>query len=152
MDTVIVHFTMNMSGGRYDDRAWPPAWTDFEVPRWEADGLIKAGMARFVRMGEPDAPPLPAPAAENEKVMSSPAQTAEGPVAPDDSKLQWGAEERAAAEEAAQTPGTDTGETSPPPSASKQDWILYAVRQGADDDTVGNMTKQQLMEQYGARP
>src|SRR5260370_30990013 len=80
MDTMIVQMTLNMSGSRYDDRPWPPAWTDFEVPPWEGDGLIRAGMAKFIRMAAKEAP-LRGPDAETATV-SVPAETAAGPPRP----------------------------------------------------------------------
>ncbi|SRR5260370_27039621 len=139
MDTMIVQMTLNMSGSRYDDRPWPPAWTDFEVPPWEGDGLIRAGMAKFIRMAAKEAP-LRGPDAETATV-SVPAETAAGPLGPQTLRPDWGT--------GAAVPAPPDA---PPPAAPKQAWIDHAVSQGADENTVGMLTKQQLMEQYGGRP
>ena len=39
----------------------------------------------------------------------------------------------------------------PKPAATKQEWINWAVSQGAEWIAATNSTKQQLMEQYGQR-
>lgn len=123
---MIVQMTVNMSGGRHDDRAWPPAWVDFEVPDWEGRDLVRSGIARFVRhSGTPSPPPVqePSPAA----VVSEPARTAHGPVSED--------------------------EPPQPPKAvdPKQVWADYAVSLGEDEEHVATLTKAQLMERYGSR-
>ncbi|MFH8646095.1 hypothetical protein ACH4B4_17175 [Streptomyces tendae] len=63
-------------------------------------------------------------------------------------------------------PAPDTGEDEPPHapssgddgpdltkrparSASKAEWLAYAVAQGADEDEAEDATKDQLIEQYG---
>lgn len=37
----------------------------------------------------------------------------------------------------------------PKPTAPKADWIAYAISRGADTDTVYEMTKADLVDQYG---
>ncbi|MFJ3867905.1 hypothetical protein [Streptomyces nigra] len=43
----------------------------------------------------------------------------------------------------------DGPDTAPARSAHKADWIAYAVTQGADQDDAEQLTKEQLIEQYG---
>jgi hypothetical protein len=156
---VIVAMTMHMSGGRHDDRPWPPAWTEFEVPDWEGAELVRARLAVFVRDSVP--PPPAAPAAP---VVSEPSATAHGPVA----QAKLGAEVEVPVEVAAdiweplppvsEVTGQETVRESgqdvpepPAPSAPKQAWISYAVSQGAPADRAAAMSKADLMSRYGGR-
>jgi hypothetical protein len=41
--------------------------------------------------------------------------------------------------------------SAPAPSAAKQEWVDYAVSQGADVHAAGNMSKADLMSRYGGR-
>lgn len=42
------------------------------------------------------------------------------------------------------------GDITPPArSASKAEWVAYALRQGADQDAAEQLTRDQLIEQYG---
>jgi len=53
-------------------------------------------------------------------------------------------------DESPQTEETETGPaTAPARSASKAEWIAYAVTQGADQADAEQLTKEQLTEQYG---
>jgi hypothetical protein len=46
-------------------------------------------------------------------------------------------------------PGVDRIADVPTSSASKADWVDYAVSQGADRETAEGMTKTELAETYG---
>jgi hypothetical protein len=46
----------------------------------------------------------------------------------------------------------DSADDAPPASASKQDWVAYAVSRGAGEHDAGSMTKADLMSRYGTRP
>jgi hypothetical protein len=37
----------------------------------------------------------------------------------------------------------------PPPRASKQEWVDFAVSEGADPEHAATLTKSDLIEQYG---
>jgi hypothetical protein len=50
-------------------------------------------------------------------------------------------------EESPQT--EDAPATAPGRSASKADWVAYAVTQGAEQDAAEQLTRDQLAEQYG---
>ncbi|MCX5362881.1 hypothetical protein OG864_29725 [Streptomyces sp. NBC_00124] len=53
-------------------------------------------------------------------------------------------------EESPHTTETEDGPaTAPARSASKAEWIAYAVSQGADQADAEQLTKEQLTEQYG---
>jgi len=101
-ETMLIRMRFQMSGGRHDNRPWPPAGTDFEVPAWEGRDLIRGEMAdpadeqarkdwqaeQERRAGpSPGHPskldPRPAadPGASVPAVLSEPAETAAGPVA-----------------------------------------------------------------------
>ena len=42
-----------MTGGRYDNREWPPFMGTIDVPEWEAEHMVNGGMAEY-----PDSPAL----------------------------------------------------------------------------------------------
>jgi hypothetical protein len=121
-----------ISGGRHDGRPWPPAHTDFQVPAWEANDLLRGGLAY------PGKEPVSKKPEPPEYDLSVP-----------EPKPLW---------EKAREPAADPGLPPPPagkpaPSAadSKQRWMDYAVSQGGDPDDVTDMTKAQLMQTYGGR-
>ena len=130
---MIVRMLVGISGSR-DDSAWPPVNGKLEVSDAEGQDLINAGLAVDTGETKPDDPepepepePDPEPDPEPEPVKDEPVDEAE----PEQ--------------------GQEAGGP-PKPAASKQDWIDYAVSQGAKWVTATNATKQQLMEQYGQRP
>jgi hypothetical protein len=153
---MIIQMRLNMSGGRYDNRQWPPAEVDFEVPDEEGRALIKDRNAVFVRQS---ADPVLPPAAD--PVISEPASTATGPV--------WSTPEEVAHEPG---PGTEPGivitehapeevvhapapepemPEQPRPADLKRTWEDYAVAQGMDPDDAVDATKAELMSKYGGR-
>ena len=154
-----------ISGGRHDGTNWPdPGVEDaaIEVPGWEADDLIRAGLA--VRTSEqPAAPPAreessaPEPAPELAPgTLVSPSSTAAGASAPpagdqDDAGQAEGATEPAEPEAEPAEAATGTPAVAPAPSAPKQTWIDFAVSQGATPEEAASMTKADLMSRYGGR-
>ncbi|MFE7029453.1 hypothetical protein ACFU9Y_04020 [Streptomyces sp. NPDC057621] len=52
------------------------------------------------------------------------------------------------AEEPEQAPGTEPADR-PSKSASKKDWVAYAVSQGADEAEAESKTRDELAEAYG---
>jgi hypothetical protein len=86
-----IQMLIGISGGRADDRPWPPVGEEIEVPDHEGEDLVRARHALFVRPSfvppppaapPPPAPPHPRPAEPASVVVSEPAQTAAGPKAP----------------------------------------------------------------------
>lgn len=135
---MIIQMLSNMTSGRHDGRLWPAPWTDFEVPDWEGEDLVNGGNAI--------------------KVSDSP-EVQEDPEVPLEDLKEAAVEyAEAEAEAEAETPEPEPevevkAEGGPPrPAASKQEWIDYAVSQGAEWIAATNATKQQLMETYGQRP
>jgi hypothetical protein len=53
---------------------------------------------------------------------------------------------------AAVTSTVESPVEAPASSAPKQDWVAYAVSQGADPHEAGSMTKADLMSRHGGRP
>lgn len=145
---MIIQMLIGYSGGRYDDRPWPSLGTDFEVPDWEGEGLIRVGHARFVRASDPPAappaPPPPAPPVLSPAgpVVSEPAATAAGPVTPEPAPEPAPGPEPEPEPEELPAPG---------PADPKAAWIEYAISQGAKRDTAAAMTKADLMSRYGGR-
>lgn len=127
-----IEMTLNMSGTRANGDRYPPAWTAFEVADWEGEHLVKGGMARPAR------PPAKAPDKEPEKPaapepvppapVSQPSGTAAGPV-----------------------PVNPAAGPPPPPNASKDTWVDYAVSQGMDGDAASRATKAELQSRFGSR-
>ena len=125
---MIVRMVYEMSGGRYDDRAWPPTWTDFEVPDEEGRGLVACGAAVFIASSA-------APAAK--PVVQAPAVKAPSPE-PEPVKAE------AVVPEPAETPR-------PSPADPKAAWVAYAVSRGAPRSEAEDSTKAQLQAAYGGR-
>jgi hypothetical protein len=128
---VIIQFIYQMSGGRYDDRAFPPPWTDFEVPDEEGNGLIYCGAAvRVTRAAAPEPEPEPVKLSEpvSEPVLESSFRRAPEP-------------EPAVVKELPQ----------PAPADPKAAWVDYAVSRGATRAEAEDQTKAQLQAMYGGR-
>ena len=125
---MIIRMLIQMSGSRYDDRMWPPPFINFEVPDEEGRGLIASGVALEVEMPKEEKPAPPAPPADLPAAVFEPLPSSSNTPAP-----------------AAVSPE--------PPRAtdSKQDWVEYAVSQGAVRAEVENQTKAQLQSVYGGR-
>ncbi len=137
---MIVRMLVSISGSR-NDSAWPAAGATLELPDDEGQDLIGAGLA--VEADSLDAEPEPEPVSEPEEPVAPLEDLKSAAVGYADSEAQ--ATEQETAQE------TETGGP-PKPAASKQDWIDYAVSQGAEWIAATNSTKQQLMEDYGQRP
>lgn len=139
---MIIAMVTSMSGGRYDDRQWPPPGIPFEVPDEEGEGLIRWHHA--VKLADSPAPvpehvTAPAP-------VSLPAETAAGPV-PAEPEFR-----ETAAAKIAEALALAEREEPPKPSDPKADWVEYAVRaKGADPDVAFRMSKADLMSRFGGR-
>lgn len=137
---MIIRMFHTMSSGRHDGRVWPPAGVDFEVPDWEGEDLVNGGNAykvsdSLVEEENPEAPLDDLKAAAVDYAESVPEPE---PAPEPDNEVPVGVQP--------EVPGP------PRPAASKQDWIEWALSQGADQIAAMNATKQQLMELYGQRP
>jgi len=146
---VIIRMLWNMSAGRHDGRVWPPAGADFEVPDWEGEDLVNGGNAIKVAdsaEAETDAPLEDLKSAAVEYAESETASEPEPETEPEPEA------EAEADDEDEDDDGGEVGDGPPKPAAPKQDWVDWAVHQGAEWVTATNSTKQQLMEQYGQRP
>jgi hypothetical protein len=139
---VIVQFTYQMSGGRYDDRAFPPPWVDFEVPDEEGEGLVHCGAA--VRV----IPPASAVKADwVEYAVSKGADQAEAEA---ETKAQLQAEAKAP-EPVAPKSAAVAELAQPAPGDPKAAWVDYAVSRGATRAEAEDQTKAQLQAAYGGR-
>ena len=144
-----IRMLIAISGGRHDDRPWPPAGAEIDVPDHEGQDLLRAGHAVYVAPSAPVPPPV-----ETARVVSEGAATAAGPVpretvppGPSQAEL-----DDAKAGQAAQDAGPVPDEMPPPaPGDPKQAWVDYAVSQGAGPETAGRMSKADLMSRYGGR-
>jgi hypothetical protein len=147
MSTWVVAMVHQMSGGRYDDRQWPPPGFEFEVPDWEGEGLVRSNSAVKIRELKDDRPAYVTPPAP----VSLPSETAAGPVPPEPAP-----EVVVSSGPAASDSDSDVQEP-PKPSDPKQDWMDYAVaeseRRGAPitEDQAGARSKADLMSEYGGR-
>jgi len=139
---VIIQMLSNMTSGRHDGRVWPAPWTDFEVPDWEGEDLVFGGNA--IKVADS--------AVEQDDADSPLEDLKEAAVEYAEAEAETSSEPVPEPEADADGDGGDEEEGPPKPSASKQDWIDYAVNQGAEWITATNSTKQQLMEKYGQRP
>ena len=119
---MIIQMIYQMSGGRYDDRMWPPPGVDFEVPDEEGRGLVLCGAAREVAR-----PPEPEPEPEPE-LEPEPEPTPEPAPEPALAEL-----------------------PQPAPGDPKQAWVDYAVSQGAPRAEAEDRTKAQLQAAFGGR-
>ena len=118
-----VQMLETISGSHASGQPWPVAGQVAELDDWEAEHLIRGGMARVAR----DVPPEPEPEPRDD-----------------------GAE----AEAVTETELAPSGEVpvSPPKAIQpKADWVAWAVVNGLSEDDANQLTKAELMEQYGAR-
>jgi hypothetical protein len=132
---MIIQMTVQMSGGRYDDRQWPAPWHNFEVPDEEGRGLIRCGAAMEVVKQDPE-PDAPEPAAAEPAWEPLPSSSAAPAPVPDPEP-----EPAAPAEEI----------PLPLPRDPKPAWVEYAVSRGASQAEAEAMTKDQLQAAYGGR-
>ena len=144
-----IRMLIAISGGRADDRAWPPAGAEIDVPDGEGNDLLRGGHAVYVGPSAPPSlppvppplPPLPVPP-EPAALVSEPAATAAGPVVPEPAAPE---PEPAAEPELPVAPG---------PADPKNAWIEYAVSKAktpAEADAAARMSKADLMSRYGGR-
>jgi hypothetical protein len=145
MSTWVVAMVQQQSGGRWDDRPWPPPGVEFEVSAEEGAGLVRSHTAVKIRELKADRPEYVTPPAP----VSLPSETAAGPVPPDPAP-----EADASPGPAAPSDGVGDvqDEAEPPkPGDPKQAWIDWAVGQGMDGERAGAMSKADLMSRYGGR-
>jgi hypothetical protein len=167
----------HISGGRADDRPWPPANTEIDVPDHEGQDLVNGRLALYVgpsapppRAPSPPPPgPVPVPAEPAAVMVSTPAQTAAGPVPAAEPEIVIAPPgpgpvpepvadvppvPEPVPEPVVNTPPVPEPEPAPEPPAPsdpKPAWIDYAVSQGADRGIAAAMTKADLMSRYGGR-
>jgi hypothetical protein len=174
-----VTMIVNLSGGGPGGRDWRdfPAGATLDVEDWEAEDLIRIGLAVAGPEGgaggsAPPAPEAEAPADESEPGAGAPADdgtgvsplaqvsplaetagTAAGATDIEPEPPAPAPEPESAAPEPEQLP--DEAPVPPPlapaPHQNKQAWIDWAISQGADPDTANAMTKADLMSRYGGR-
>jgi hypothetical protein len=138
---MIIQMAWQMSGGRYDDRSWPPPWTDFEVPDEEGRGLVNCGAAIEVPQLEPlmlkSVPLQPVP------VTATAVATSAGGDSGGDDEEDPG--------QPAGSPVTGNAPALPAPGDPKSAWVDYAVSQGFSEDEANAMTKTHLLQALGGR-
>jgi hypothetical protein len=139
---MIIQMILQMSGGRYDDRSWPPPWTDFEVPDEEGRGLIDSGVAAWVADRAVPVKPAPVTKSATETVALT-------------AKAAGSATETTALAAQPAEPATAvkpvTHVNVPVPADPKAAWVEYAVSRGAAQAEAEAMTKSQLQIAYGGR-
>lgn len=115
-----VQMLETISGSHASGQPWPVAGQVAELDDWEAEHLIRGGMARAARDVPPE--PEPEPHDEVQDVQEpEPAPSGEVPV------------------------------STPKAIQPKSDWVAWAVVNGLSEDDANQLTKAELMEQYGAR-
>jgi hypothetical protein len=119
-----VRMRYGISGGRADGTDWPPAGGLLDVSDAEARDLVAGHLADYAEPEPEPEPPVPEPEPAAAVVIPPPAEPAPPP------------------EVAAVAP--------PPVRAARQEWADHAVAQGADPAEVDEMTKAQLVGQFGA--
>jgi hypothetical protein len=148
-ETMTIQMTTAMSGGRIDDRPWPPPFTDFEVVYWEGQNLVRAGVAFEATDRTPPSqqPGFGQGASDPEPEGQQPQEPVvleTGPVTVVDHEP--GPGEAQVVEEPAH-PGPER----PQPADPKQAWVDYAIAQGIPPDMANAWTKQRLMAEFGGR-
>lgn len=144
-----VQMLVHITGGRSDGTQWPHVGHDkpLRVSPAEAEDLYRAQLARPWPGGD-----------ENERTpeAAAAAQT-EALVEASEPAVQWPPEQQVQPgnnpdPEPAPVAEPEAPAGPPRPAASKAEWAAWASRNGASDVWVESATKQQMMEQYGARP
>lgn len=142
MSTWVVALVQQQSGGRWDDRVWPPPGIEFEVTAEEGEGLVRSSSAVKIRELPDDRPEYITPPAP----VSLPSHTAAGP--------DYTPESAPEEEPGPAASGADPPEP-PKPADPKQDWMDYASDPRTPghitEDEAGMMTKADLMSRYGGR-
>jgi len=132
-----VQMLVHITGGRADGSVWPQVGHDkpLKVSQAEAEDLYRAQLAR------------PWPGGDEVHEMPAEAAAAAQTETPAEASGAYGIPQALPDPEPEQEP-----DAAPRPAAPKADWVDWAVSQGATEDEANASTKQQLMEQYGARP
>jgi hypothetical protein len=164
-----VRMIVSLSGGGPGGRDWRdyPADATLTVEDWEAEDLIRIGLAVPDPEGNGEQPAPAAPQAEEPSApepapelapgtLVSPSSTAAGASAPpagdqDGAGQAEGATEPAEPDAEPAEAAAGSPVAAPAPSAPKQAWIDYAVSCGASPDEAASMTKADLMSRYGGR-
>jgi len=141
---MIVRMVVGISGSR-NDSAWPPPGGELEVSDAEGQELIAIGLAVKVS-GSVKAEPEKDVAAPLEDLKTAAVDYADSEAETADDEEDQDADEEPGGGQSQKAGGP------PRPAAPKQDWVDWAVAQGAEWITATNSTKQLLMEQYGQRP
>jgi hypothetical protein len=144
-----VQMLVHITGGRADGSVWPAVGHEkpLKVSKAEAQDLYTAQLARPWPGGDEEEQTAEAAATAQTEAL---VEAAVPPVQwPPDEPTRMGAQAEPVAE--ADEPEAQDADA-PKPAAPKADWVEWAVSQGADEEEANASTKQQLMEQYGARP
>jgi hypothetical protein len=116
-----VQMLVTISGSHASGNPWPPAGGTIELDDWESDHLILGEMARPVG----DVPP---PEPEPEPETPEPVSEGEEPA-----------------------PSGEVPTSAPKGIQPKADWVAWAMVNGLTEDEANQLTKAELMEQFGAR-
>jgi hypothetical protein len=138
-----VQMLVHITGGRADGTQWPDVGHDkpLKVSPAEAEDLYRAQVARPWPGGDEDERTAEAAAAQTEALTEAAAPAVqEVPEAPE-----------APVEPGEVTEPVQVQAGPPRPAASKAEWAQWARQNGASDEWAEAATKQQMMEQYGAR-
>lgn len=88
--------------------------------------------------------------AEARLIQQAPAGEAVAAEVNLDDRGPLGISDPGSAEQGRRDAGGDAVGGAPTKSENKAAWVAYAVSQGADEDEAGNLTKAELVEQYGS--
>lgn len=154
---VYVRMLRHLTGGRYDGQEWPGYLGLIDVPEWEAENLVRQGYAE-----SPDAPELD----RGYNVLKVPdpdyeshLKRADGVEEEEDPRYVHQSEEETDYDSDFERDDGDNDfereEITPPvkrpyTSATKAEWIKYAVYLGANRLEVMEMTKNALIEKFGS--
>lgn len=144
--------TVQMSGGRYDDRQWPVPWVNWEVSDEEGEGLVRCGAAMEVVL--PPAPVLPerksSPQAAAAHIAAEEAAAA-AQARPPVTEKEAAAAAKAAAREPLPPPELEKNPPVPLPGDPVDAWREYAVSRGMTEAEAKSKNKTQLQAAYGGR-
>lgn len=155
-----VRMLWDMQGGRFDGQRWPGYLKEIDVPDWEAADLISGGIAEPVeapvlnrgfdvlKTADPDYESGLKPADGEEPAAISDYDIDDaGPVlaAGDDDFNDDFADSDEDSEAVEVTPQVKRPYT----SANRAAWDEYAISKGASPSKLENMTKAQVVSEYG---
>src|SRR5580765_1043796 len=144
-----VQMLVHITGGRADGTQWPHVGHEkpLRVSPAEAEDLYRAQLARPWPGGdEEERTPEAAATAQTEALIEASQPAVNWP--PEQQVQEGNNPEPDPAPAVAQTEQLQA----PRPASSKADWAAWALRNGASEAWVETATKQQMMENYGARP